>query len=153
MWCKDPFVASLRDQGFSVVRLPRRDIALLQIFVRRGNSLDPLGELATVISAGEGAVMPSPKTDIPAASISGQRTSSLSLHVGLEILGTVIGAMGGGKLGLDAKYDKARTVSFEFPTSSWTPSRSSRWISSLVDRTSIPSRCTSASSSTPTTST
>src|SRR5688500_2678671 len=112
--CKDPFLEYLRQFGYSVLRLPRRDFQPLQILVRSGNDLTPLGELATVMVPRSGAVLPPLNRDAPAASISGQRTSELSLGVGLHVLGGVVGAMGGGSLGLDAKYGQARSIAFEF---------------------------------------
>jgi hypothetical protein len=44
----------------------------------------------------------------------GKRTNELSVGIGLSILGSIIGAMGGTKLGLEAKFEKAKTITFEF---------------------------------------
>jgi len=46
--------------------------------------------------------------------ITGQRTNDLSIGLGLSIIGSIVGAMGGNKLGLEAKYKQAKTVAFEF---------------------------------------
>jgi hypothetical protein len=112
MICNDPAVSYLKDFGYSVVRLPRRDFAPRQILVGSGKALDNLGMLDTVMVAGP--TLPPVKLNETSANISGQRTSDLSLGVGLNILGNVIGAMGGGKLGLDVAYKNARSVAFEF---------------------------------------
>jgi hypothetical protein len=58
--------------------------------------------------------LPKVKENVTAANISGERTRDLSLGVGLSILGSVIGAMGGSKLGLDVGYKQAKTIAFEF---------------------------------------
>jgi hypothetical protein len=112
--CTDSFIDYLKQVGFSVIRLPRRDFHPLLILMRQGKDLVTLGELATVIVPGAGAVLPAVKEDAPASAVSGQRTSDLSVGVGLSILGSVIGAMGGGSLGLDAKYRSAKSIAFEF---------------------------------------
>jgi hypothetical protein len=46
--------------------------------------------------------------------ISGQSSGEVRLNLGVSILGGVIGATGGSKLGLDAAYKDAKTVVFEF---------------------------------------
>jgi hypothetical protein len=38
----------------------------------------------------------------------------MSIGIGLSIIGSIIGAMGGSKLGLDTKYEQAKTAAFEF---------------------------------------
>jgi hypothetical protein len=114
MWCKDPFLGFLEGSGFSVVRLPRRDFRPLQLLSSQKKELYKLGELQTVMIPGNGIALPTLKIDEPAASISGQRTGDLSVGVGLSLLTNVIGAMGGGTIGLDAQYQQAKTVSFQF---------------------------------------
>ena len=112
--CKDPFLEYLKQFGYSVLRLPRRDFQPLQILVPEGKDLTTVGQLATVMVPGAGAALPPVTKNSPAASISGQRSSELSLGIGLHVLGSVLGAMGGGSLGLDAKYGQARSIAFEF---------------------------------------
>jgi hypothetical protein len=86
----------------------------LQLLARRGDTLDRIGELATVIVPGGSISLPPVKKDTPAASLSGLRSGDLSLGIGLSVLGSIIGAMGGSKLGLDLKYKSAKSVTFEF---------------------------------------
>jgi hypothetical protein len=112
--CSDPFLTYLKSFGYSVVRLPKVDIKPLQILMKRGNDLERLGELTTLLVAGSNISLPPIKENAKAANINGQRTSDLSLGIGLSILGSLIGAMGGSKLGLDVKYQQAKTAAFEF---------------------------------------
>ena len=114
MSCSDPYLNTLRRQGYNVVRLPKADIRPLQLLAKRGDALDRIGELVTVLPAGGPVPLPPVTADTPAASLSGQQSGDLSLGIGLSILGTVIGAMGGSKLGLDLKYQNAKSVTFEF---------------------------------------
>jgi hypothetical protein len=114
MFCNDPFVAVLKSFGYNLIRLPKADVKPLQILLRQGRDLNRLGELSDLLVAGSNIPLPPISENTRTANLSGQRTSDLSLGVGLTILGSVIGAMGGSKLGLEAKYQQAKTVAFEF---------------------------------------
>jgi hypothetical protein len=114
MICTDPFVNYLKSFGYNIIRLPKADVKPLQIMTRQGKDLDRLGDLATLLVAGENITLPTAIENEPSANISGQRTSDLKAGIGLSILGTIIGAMGGSKLGLDVKYKQAKTIAFEF---------------------------------------
>ena len=110
----DPILTHLKSFGYSVIRLPRTDIRPLQILVREDARLTRLGDLVTVLKPGKQVALPALKENITAANISGERTRDLSIGVGLTILGSVIGAMGGSKLGLEVGYKNAKTITFEF---------------------------------------
>jgi hypothetical protein len=114
MWCKDPVLTLLKARGYNAIRLPKSDVKPLQIMTRTGKDLDRLGDLSTLLVAGSQVPLPTIKSDDPAATISGERTGQLSLGVGLTILGNIIGAMGGSKLGLDSAYKQAKSIAFEF---------------------------------------
>jgi hypothetical protein len=114
MWCSDPFLNYLKSFGYCIVRLPKADIKPLLILSKQGGSLDRLGELTTLLLAGDDVPLPTISENIPAANISGQRTSNISIGIGLSILSSILNAMGGTKLGLDTKYQQAKTVAFEF---------------------------------------
>jgi len=114
MLCSDPFLSYLKSYGYSVIRLPRVDVAPLQLLVQQGRNLDRLGDITTVFVPGPRVGVPPLRPDVPAASISGQRTGDLSIGVGLSILGSVLGAMGASTLGLDVTYKRAKMAAFEF---------------------------------------
>src|SRR5262245_34982415 len=114
MICNDPFITYLKSFGYNVIRLPKADVKPLQVLVRQGNDLNRLGDLGTLLVTGS-SIQPPPVTEnTRAANISGQRTSDLSIGVGLSIMASIIGAMGGSKLGLDTKYQQAKNAAFEF---------------------------------------
>lgn len=110
----DPLLTYLKSFGYSVIRLPRTDIQPLQVLVKEETRLTRLGDLATILRPGTKIGLPRLKENVAAANISGERTHDLSIGVGLSILGSVIGAMGGSKLGLDVAYKNAKTAVFEF---------------------------------------
>ena len=113
MTCKDKSITYLKSCGYNVIRVPKADIQPLQIFVSERGILKPLGQLSTILNPGE-IPLPSVKQDQVMAGIKGKRTNDLSIGVGISILGNIIGAMGGSKLGLESKFSKARTIAFEF---------------------------------------
>jgi hypothetical protein len=109
--CNDPFITYLKQTGYNVIRLPRQDFPPLQLLAGDRKELTSLGALATVIS---GPSLPPLRQNAPAAPISGQQTGKLSLGVGLTLLGSIVEALGGSKIGLDAQYKSAKSVTFEF---------------------------------------
>lgn len=114
MFCNDPFISYLKSFGYCVIRLPKADVKPLQVLARNGKDLNRLGDLATLLVAGSHIPLPPVSENVTAANISGQRTSELSIGVGLSIMASVIGAMGGSRLGLDTKYSGAKYAIFEF---------------------------------------
>jgi hypothetical protein len=112
--CRDPFLTCLREFGYSVVRFPVADLEPLHLLFRRGDDFERFGRLATILAPGAQAVLPRVERDRPAPSISGRRTGRLDAGVGLSLLGGVVAAMGGSRLGLDEAYGEASDLTFEF---------------------------------------
>src|SRR5258708_17722923 len=112
--CNDPFLRSLKNFGYCAVRLPKADISPLQIYTKRGDDLERLGELTTLFQTGSNIMLPSIKKDILAAEISGKRTSDLSINLGLLFLENILGAMGGLKFDLHTNYQQAANIAFGF---------------------------------------
>ncbi len=112
--CNDPVLTYLNSLGYLVVLLPKADVRPLQLYEVQGKKLHRLGELTSLLTAGSEIIVPAVDTNLPASNISGQVTSTLSIGVGLSVLGSFLGAMGGSTLGLRAQYSTAKTVTFEF---------------------------------------
>jgi len=114
MGCGDPYVKSLRSLGYNVIRLPKADVRPLQLLAKKGGNLERIGELGTVLVAGSTIKLPVLSENVAAANVSGQRTAEIGVGLGLSLLGTIIGAMGGSKIGLDVAYKNTKSVTFEF---------------------------------------
>jgi hypothetical protein len=114
MWCADQFLTLLKSSGYCAIRLPKADIQPLQVLTKRRIELDRLGDLSDLLVTGTSIPLPAITPDSPAPDISGERTSDLSVGVGVSILGTILGAMGGGQLGIDAQFQKAASIAFQF---------------------------------------
>jgi hypothetical protein len=110
----DPFINALKSIGYLVIRLPKADMQPLQILTKDGKSLTRLGYLNTVLVPQGSQSAPKIKSGDPVAPINGQRTGDIKIGLGLSILGTIIGALGGSKLGLEAEYKNATSAVFEF---------------------------------------
>jgi hypothetical protein len=110
--CKDQSTTYLKKLGYNVVRHPQAAIAPLGLIGRQNKTTTYLGPLNLLVTNPPGplpAIMP----DIPAADINGQTSSKLDIGIGLNILGSFIGAMGG-NLGINAGYTNAQKVTFVF---------------------------------------
>ena len=110
----DPVLSLLKDFRYNVVRLPRANIRPLQLFEKQDKDLVFLGEMPKLFKAGASGPLPTISDDEQAAFINGQRTRDLNLSVGLSILSGIIGALGGGTLGLNVGYKRASALSFVF---------------------------------------
>lgn len=112
--CPDPFVKALKEIGYNIVRLPKADIQPFQILYKNGDNLERLGPVEKLLTPGDKIPIPTIKANVDAASVNGTRTSDLKIGLGVSLLGTIIGALGGSNLGLDLQYKNAKTASFEF---------------------------------------
>src|SRR3982750_3991228 len=102
--CKsDPVVGMLKSIGYVVVRLPRTNIRPLQVMEKDGSNFIIRGDLSQLLIA-SGVALPPVSPDTQAGDVEGKRTSDLKIGVGLNILGGIIGAMGGNNLGANASY-------------------------------------------------
>jgi hypothetical protein len=110
----DQSIAFLRGHGFSVFRFPRASAQPLELMHRNGKDLTRLGLLPDLITAGQ-VTPPAVRREVtPGIDIEGKQTSKINVAIGLSILGSFIGALGGGKLGLEAGFSKAVTFTFEY---------------------------------------
>lgn len=110
----DQSITFLREFGYSVFRLPRASAQPLEVMHRDGKDLSRLGVLEQLI---EGGAAPPPtvhRDATPGIDLEGKQTSRINVAIGVNILGSFIGALGGGNLGLSVGFKKARTVTFTY---------------------------------------
>jgi hypothetical protein len=110
--CKDKSVDYLQKLGYNVVHHPREGVGPLHLIGRQGKTTADLGTLEGMLVEPVPPV-PAAETDQAAADINGQESSKLEMALGVNILGALIGAMGG-TLGVNTKYTNARKISFVF---------------------------------------
>lgn len=110
----DQSLVFLRQYGYSVFRFPRASAQPLELMHRDGKDLTRLGMLPDLVEAGAISSLDVRREASPGIDIEGKETSRVNVAIGLSILGSFIGALGGGKLGLDGAFKNARTVTFEY---------------------------------------
>ena len=111
--CTDSSVTFLRNLGYNVVRHPNAALKPLDLVGVQDKESNYLGPLDLLIS-NPPATAPAVTMDVVAANINGQLSSKLSIDLGANILGSVIGALGGGNLGASVTYTNARTIQFQY---------------------------------------
>lgn len=102
----------MKPYGYGTIRLPRAGIKPLQMLTKSGGKLTPIGPISGTFQAGA-APLPVPRRD-RVTNLSGSEARDVRADIGVDILGTVIGALSGSALGVKAAYRSARSVSFEF---------------------------------------
>jgi hypothetical protein len=110
----DQSITFLRSYGYSVFRFPRASAQPLELLHRDGKDLTRLGMAPDLVTAGDAPPPEVRRNGSPGIDIEGKETSKVNVAIGLSILGSFIGALGGGKLGLDTAFSRARTVTFQF---------------------------------------
>jgi len=110
--CNDQSVTFLRGLGYNVVRHPNAAVKPLDLIGVQNGESNYLGPLNLLITKPPGA-LPNLQEDIVSADVNGQKSSKLSVGIGMNVLGAVIGAMGG-NLGLNLKFTDAKRVEFQY---------------------------------------
>src|SRR5215475_2654128 len=111
----DPFLNLLKSISYLPLRLPRADVQPLQLLSIDGKELAVLGQLVDAMKPGPNAVLPPIANDIQTAGqISGTRSATVKLSIGLNLLSGIIGALTGRNLDVSAAYQRASTLTFEF---------------------------------------
>ncbi len=110
----DQSITFLRQYGYSVFRYPRASAQPLELMHRDGKDLSRLGTLPQLITVGAEPLPAIARDETPGIDIDGTETSKVNVAIGVSILGSFIGALGGGNLGLSVGFQKARTVTFRY---------------------------------------
>ncbi|MEO8449260.1 MAG: hypothetical protein ABI647_05685 [Gemmatimonadota bacterium] len=111
--CKDPRLTYLNEQGYNVIRLPRKGITPLGVLGRDHRAKNWLGTLDQIWQSD--IAPPKPGDPQPVSTLKGTKTSELKLSVGLDILANALsGMLGGSAPSLDAAYQGAKSVQFSF---------------------------------------
>jgi hypothetical protein len=113
MACTDKSLTYLNGLGYNVVRHPNAAIKPLDLIGVQGGEPRHLGPLHMLLTAPPES-QPAVQTDIAAADINGQVSSTLDLGIGISVLGNLIGAMGGGNLGASLSYTNAKQMNFSY---------------------------------------
>jgi hypothetical protein len=116
MWCDDPLLSMLKAFGYSVVRLPRADLAPLRLLARLGRDLEEIGLLEALLMPGPHVPLPRVARDRPSPALSGLHSASLDVGLGLSLLASLLASLGGSPQAAHVAWRRARRVSFVFET-------------------------------------
>ena len=105
-------ITFLKRFGYSVFRVPRMSAQPLEVLHRDGKDLTRLGSITDLIAGG--TPPPIHRDDQPGVDIEGTETGKVNVSIGLNILGSFIGALGGGNLGLQTAFSQAKSVTFKY---------------------------------------
>jgi hypothetical protein len=110
-FCTDQQMTALANLGYNVVRHPSANFRPLLLIGKQSGEFLQLGPLHQLITNPPG---PAPEiTSEQGGGIQGKASSKLDLGIGANILGSIIGAMGG-NLGVNVSYTDARRIEFEY---------------------------------------
>ena len=110
--CKDQSVLYLRDRGYNVIRHPRSGINPLDLIGYQNGETLHLGSLSDLIQRSDQEYPPVTPSQI-ATDIEGQSSSRMKVGIGINLLGTLLGALGG-SIGAKLDYTNAKKVSFQY---------------------------------------
>jgi hypothetical protein len=110
----DQSITFLRNFGYSVFRVPRLGAQPLELLHRNGKDLTRLGGVGDLIRGGTVPAPPVHRDDRPGVDIEGTETSKINVSIGVTILGSFISALGGGNLGLQVGFNRAKSVKFKY---------------------------------------
>lgn len=108
--CTDRSVNYLKSLNLNTILQPQEDIAPLQLLGEYKGARAIIGTLSQLVDGG--GTLPEVTSGV-AGNINGQRSSKLPISLGINILGNIIGAMGG-NLGVSASYENAKKIEFAF---------------------------------------
>jgi len=112
IFCNDKSMTALAGLGYNVVRHPSANFRPMLLIGKQSGEFLQLGSLNQLITNPPGP-LPTITTGEEGAGISGQSSSKLDLGIGANILGSLIGAMGG-NLGINVSYTDARRIEFKY---------------------------------------
>lgn len=110
--CKDQSLLYLRQYGYNVIRHPRAGINPLDLIGSQNGATLYLGSLNELVAQSD-EPYPAITLDQPATDIEGQTTSRMKIGIGVNLLGTLVGALGG-TIGASVNYTNAKSVSFQY---------------------------------------
>lgn len=110
--CKDQSLLYLRERGYNVIRHPRIGISPLDLIGFQNGETLTLGALNELVTTSD-QPYPEITPNQTAVDIEGQSTSRMKIGIGVNLLGTLIGALGG-TIGANFGYENAKKVSFQY---------------------------------------
>jgi hypothetical protein len=111
---KDPSISKLNDLGYNVIKVPRTDIAPLDLLAHDAAS-PQLRKIGTISSFWKtSAPVPVPGPPSVAASLNNTHSNKLELGFGLDLLKGALAVFGASAPSLDLSHTSARSLQFNY---------------------------------------
>jgi hypothetical protein len=104
----------LPDRDYLPLAIPNSAVQVLQVLTRQRSVLRHFSDLTTVLRGSDGDGGPRVTRDVVVANTGGITTHTDKIQLGLAVLGAIVGALGGGQLGLDAAAGTSRSVQYSY---------------------------------------
>jgi len=111
---KDPSISKLNDLGYNVIKVPRTDIAPLDLLAHDAASpqLRKIGTISTFWKTAAPIPMPGPPS--AASSLNNTHSNKLELGFGLDLLKGALAVFGASAPSLDLSHTSARSLQFNY---------------------------------------
>jgi len=111
---KDPSVSKLNDLGYNVIKVPRTDIAPLDLIAHDKNTrqLSKIGSISSFWKTA--AALPAPGPASVAASLNNTHSNKLDLGFGLDLLKGALAVFGASAPSLDLSHTSAKSLQFNY---------------------------------------
>jgi hypothetical protein len=107
----DPSITYLNSYGYNVVKMPRSGIEVMDL-VGKDQTTQIIGPIRSIWTSTEPEPVPSPPRAMP--NVNGQKTDSLDLSLGLDVLAGALQALGASAPSLKLAFHSARSVQFAY---------------------------------------
>ena len=107
----DPSITYLNSYGYNVVKMPRAGIEVMDL-VGRDTTTQIIGPISAIWTSTEPEPVASPPRAMP--NVNGQKTDSLDLSLGLDVLAGALQALGASAPSLNLAFHRARSVQFAY---------------------------------------
>lgn len=114
IFCSDPALTLLKDEGYNVIRLPRAGIRPLDVLSGTGGRLEHLGALRKVWNSN--AKEPKPYDPRPTGTIKAGSSQAIKASLGISILKDLLSGFGVSSPKVKTAFKRARTLTFSYDT-------------------------------------
>jgi hypothetical protein len=112
IFCSDPALTQLKDQGYNVIRLPRVGTGPLDVLAGNSAQLEYLGALHKVWASSKKE--PVPYEPRVTGNIAGGKTQAIKASLGLSILNDLLAGFGVSSPKVKSAFSRTRTLTFRY---------------------------------------
>jgi hypothetical protein len=104
----------LPDRDYLPLAMPNAGVHVLQVLTRHRGVLRQFSDLTTVLHKRPADEGPRVNRNVLVVNADGTSTRTEKIHLGLAVVGAIVGALGGGHLGLTAAAEAAQSIRYSY---------------------------------------